>query len=79
MKNNVTPLRATDLTPELLLQNAIEGLEQDPVEEIYVVGFSPDGKAQVWACGDIASGAAKASLVLGQISLDAISGDIAEV
>lgn len=56
---SITALRPKDITPEMVLQNAIE----DKPKHVYLVTFAENGDASVWASGDL-SRMSDAALIL---------------
>lgn len=55
----ITALRAKDITPEMVLTNAMA----EKPKHVYLVTFDEDGVASVWASGDL-SRMSDAALIL---------------
>ena len=47
--SDVVALRNKDITPEMVLQNAMD----EKPKHVYLVTFAEDGTASVWASGDL--------------------------
>lgn len=49
MMADIRALRAKDITPEMVLQNAMD----EKPKHVYLVTFAEDGIPSVWASGDL--------------------------
>jgi hypothetical protein len=74
---NVKPLRQSDISPQMVLEDLLERASKDEIDELYIVTVDREGKLGVAWVGDVAglSLSAHAMGALVTQSLSAIDDD----
>lgn len=70
-KHNLVPLRHSDISPAIVLQEVAKNIEN--IDEMFIVTFDASGEPMLYMCGDIKS-MVYSAFVLEQMANDVLRG-----